>query len=73
MKHNLLLALTLALSLTACTGGSEAKFWNVKDSQFYKGDEGPVYYSARICGTAHYSHPTLMPLILKGLRRSSTP
>ena len=44
MKHNLLLALTLALSLTACTGGSEAKFWNVKDSQFYKGDEGPVYY-----------------------------
>ena len=44
MKHHLLLALTLALSLTACTDGSEAKFWNVKDSHFYKGDEGPVYY-----------------------------
>ena len=44
MKHNLILALALALSLTACSDGSEAKFWNVKDSHFYRGDEGPCYF-----------------------------
>ncbi|MDO4827354.1 MAG: beta-mannosidase [Bacteroidia bacterium] len=44
ITQKLLLGLALSLSLTACGGGKQPAFWNVTDSRFYKGTEGPYYF-----------------------------
>ena len=33
------------MTLTACNDVNETAFWNVRDSHFYKGSEGPYYFT----------------------------